>query len=147
MTTHAAVPGARQVEPLPIARAALLAALGAAALNAALYQASVAAGIFPRLPFFPAGPGEPMTLGPVLLVSVVAALAGVGVFAVLRRRTRQPFRAFAAVAGVVLLVSFAAPVAMPGWTGAQAGMLNLMHALVAAAVLLAVRRVAETQPG
>jgi hypothetical protein len=41
---------------------------------------------------------------------------------------------------VVLVPSFAAPLAMPGWTGAQATALDLMHVVAAAVVVWAMSR-------
>jgi hypothetical protein len=49
--------------------------------------------------------------------------------------SRQPERTFAAVAAVVLLLSFAAPFAIPGTTVAQGLVLNLMHVVVAASTV------------
>jgi predicted membrane channel-forming protein YqfA (hemolysin III family) len=111
----------------------------AAAVNAAVYLAARAAGIFPPAPLFPVRQDDPMTLGPILLVSVVAGLAGVGVYALLRPRVRAPVRFFAWIAMAVLVVSLLAPLAITGWTAAQAWTLNLMHVAAAAAVLWQVR--------
>lgn len=83
-----------------------------------------------------------MTLGPILPVSVVAALAGVGVYAFVRR-VRQPMRVFTTAAILVLIPSFAAPLAMSDWTAAQAAVLNLMHVVVAGVTIWSVRRVPE----
>jgi len=140
MTTQALHPATHEPAAWPLGRAALVAALGSAIANAALFEVAAARGVFPPGPLFPTGPGQAMTLGPVVLVSVVAALAGAGVFALLRSRTPRPMRTFTIAAAVVTVLSFAAPLAMPDWTGAQATALDLMHVVAAGIVVWAMSR-------
>jgi len=123
---------------VPLGRAALVAALSAMVVNASIYLLSVALGAFDALGWFPASREDEMTLGPVLLVSLVSALVGVGVFGIVRRRVERAFRSFAVIAGVVLVVSFVGPLVMD-WPPAQVLVLELMHVATAAAVLWAVR--------
>lgn len=117
----------------------LAAAVLAAVLNAAIYAASVAAGVFPSLTFQP-DVGAQMSVEPILLVSVAGALAGVGAFALLRGRLARPVPVFLRIAAVVLLLSFAAPFAIPGTALLQGLVLNVMHVVVAAGVVWAVLR-------
>jgi hypothetical protein len=119
---------------------AMAAALAAAIANLGLYLAGVAAGAFAALTLVPAGPQAEMAGGPILLVSMAGAAAGVGLYAALRRRVRRPLTVFGWIAGVVLLLSFAAPFAIPGWTRPQILLLETMHVVVAAAVWLVVHR-------
>jgi hypothetical protein len=120
-------------------KAGLGAAVLAAMANAVLFGLAVTLGVFPSLTFQP-GVGAQMSVEPVLLVSVVGALAGVGAFALLRRRVARPVPAFLRVAAVVLLLSFAAPFAVPGTAPLQALVLNVMHVVVAAVVVRGVMR-------
>jgi len=71
-----------------------------------------------------------------LRFSLAGALVGVGAFALLRARTANPVPLFLRIAAVVLLVSFAAP----GTAFLQGIILNLLHAVVAAAVVWSVVR-------
>jgi hypothetical protein len=116
------------------------AALGAAA-NAAIFALSIALGIFPSLTF-QLDLGAQMSIEPVLLVSAVGALAGIGVFALLRPRVAEPVGVFVRISVAVLLVSFVAPFVIPGMTMLQAVVLNLLHVVIAAAVVGAVLRTA-----
>lgn len=122
-------------------RAAAVAAAVAAGANATVYLAARAAEVFPPGPFFPSTQDDPMTLGPILLVSAVAGAAGIGVYALLRRLVREPLRVFTWIAMAVLVLSLLGPLAMTGWTAAQAWTLNLMHVIAAAAVLWQARAV------
>jgi hypothetical protein len=115
------------------------AAAPAAVINAVVFALAVAVGVFPSLTFQP-DVGAQMSVEPVLLVSVVGALAGVGAFALLRRRVARPVPIFLWVAATVLLLSFAAPFAMPGTGLMQALVLNAMHAVVAGLVVWAMLR-------
>jgi hypothetical protein len=115
----------------------LVAGVLAAALNAAIFAFAVSVGVFPSLTFQPEF-GAGMSVEPILLVSLVGALAGVGAFALLRSRVERPVSLFLRIAAVVLLLSFAAPFAIPGTAPLQAVVLNLMHVVVAATVVWAV---------
>jgi hypothetical protein len=117
----------------------LVAGMMAAMANAVVFGLAVAAGIFPSLTFQP-DLGAGMSIEPVLLVSVVGALGGVGAFALLRRRVSRPVPVFLWIAAAVLLLSFAAPFAIPGTAVMQAAVLNLLHVVVAAFVVWAVLR-------
>jgi hypothetical protein len=114
----------------------LAAAALAVATNGALFLIAVASGIFPALTFQPDG-GAQMSIEPILLVSFVGALAGVGLFALLRRWVARPTTIFLWVAAVALLISFAAPFAVPGTALLQAVALNVMHVVVAGFVVWA----------
>ncbi len=123
----------------PLGQTGLVAGVLAAVANAAVFALAVARGIFPSLTFQP-DVGAQMSVEPVLLVSVVGVLAGVGAFALLWRRLARPVPVFLRVAGVVLLLSFAAPFVIPGTALMQAIVLNVMHVVVASLVVWTVLR-------
>ncbi len=135
MTANAAVraPVARGAASGSLWRVGLLAAVLAAVANALVFALAVQVGIFPAFRLNPDA-GPQMAIELVVGVSVLAGLAGVGSFALLRRWVERPLRTFLGLAGAALLLSFAAPLALPGTT-AQVLVLNLMH-LVAAAVVV-----------
>ena len=120
-------------------RAGVLAAGVAAAVNAALYLAAVALGVFPRATVVPAA-GESVALVPVVLMSALGALGGVGVFVLLRTISRNAMRTFLATAGVVLALSLGGPLTVPGFTAAQVAVLVGMHVVVAACTVWALSR-------
>lgn len=115
-------------------RIGLVASGLSAAVNALLFLGAYAAGVFSSVWLDPAA-GAQMSVEPVILVSVIAPLAAVGVFGLMARAMAQPLRPFLVLAGVLLLASFAAPLAIPGTGLAQALVLNAMHVVVAATVV------------
>lgn len=71
-----------------------------------------------------------------------------GVFALLRRYSKQPVPVFTILAVVLLVLSFANPfLAIPNVSVATALWLNLMHIVVAGAVLYFFRRQVYPQSG
>jgi hypothetical protein len=120
-------------------KAGIVAGVMATVVNALVFAGSVAAGVFPSFTF-QAGVGAQMSVEPILLVSMVGTLAGIGAFTLLRRRSARPVPTFMWIAAVVLLLSFAAPFAIPGTALAQALVLNLLHVVVAGFVVGAVLR-------
>jgi hypothetical protein len=76
---------------------------------------------------------QPLTLGPVIVSSIVGALGATIVFAVLGRFARRPIRLFRIIAVVVLLLSFLNPVVALSDASLQMILtLEFMHAVVAA---------------
>jgi hypothetical protein len=121
-------------------RTGLVAASLSAVTNAVVFSAAVGAGIFPSLWMDPSA-GPQMSLELILLVSVVASFAAVGVFALMARALKRPMRPYLVLAAVVLVASFAAPFAIPGTAALQVLVLNAMHVVVAGVVAgLLVRR-------
>jgi uncharacterized membrane protein len=108
-------------------------------VNSAIYIGAALAGVFPYImKIDPAEPG--MTVLAVVLVSMAASFAGMGAWKLVGRFTDRPLRVYLWVAGIVLVLSFAAPYAVPGTTGAQAFVQNVLHVVVAAAVVWEVWR-------
>lgn len=104
----------------------LLAAMVAAAANSLVRAISVI--LFDIPPDF-----QPLTLGPVVISSVVGALGATVVFAVVVRFARRPIRLFRTVAVVVLLLSFLNPILALPEAGLQTILtLEFMHVVVAA---------------
>lgn len=98
---------------LPLA--ALLAAVVAAVANALIYFAASALGFIPQSALIPSAGGEsPLTVGMVSIVSVIGAIGAAIVFAVIGLFTRRPVMLFRIVAVVVLVLSFATPLTIPG---------------------------------
>jgi hypothetical protein len=128
--TRLAVPHAA---PAPVWRRGIAAAVLSAAVNALIFAAAVQQRIFPTVRLAPEA-GPQMAVELVIVVSVVGALAATGVYAVLRRMGQRPWRRFVTLAVVVLLLSFIVPFLLPG-TLAQRLVLNLMHLVVAGAVV------------
>ena len=112
-----------------LAKAALYAALLAAAGNSLVYLICYVTGIIPWNMLSP-GRGVSITPRLVIVVSVGGALAGALIYMLIRRVASNPVRTFRIVAGVVLLLSFAAPFAIPTFTTALMIALDVMHVVV-----------------
>ena len=109
-----------------------MAGVGAAVVNAVIYLLAAAVGVGWAEAVVP-GRGQ-ITLGAVVFSSLVPALVGAAVFALLARFTRRPVRNFRVLAAVVLVLSFVTPFSVPGAPAAVIVVLILMH--VAAAVVI-----------
>jgi hypothetical protein len=77
-------------------------------VNTVIFLLAAGLGVFPSAGLLPPGPGE-MALGPVILVSALGAFGGVGVYALLRNRVRQPMRVFVGRAGALFCCAFCLP--------------------------------------
>ena len=116
-----------------LARAALVAAGGAALANIALTQLAVALGVPMTGEFIP-GQVTQVPLFALVMSAVVPTVVAAIVLAVLARRLRAPARAFAITAVVVLLASFASPFTLGQSSFATRMVLELMHVIEAAIV-------------
>ncbi len=105
--------------------AAVLAAIG----NALLYVIGSLLGAFPETVIIP-NANAPMTIVPVLLVSVVTSVIGVIVYALINN-----LKIFSIVAAVVFVLMFVTPFSIPDAPVSMVVFLELMHVLPAAAVL------------
>jgi hypothetical protein len=115
---------------------ALAAGLVAAVINAVLFWIGSATGAVPADLIIP-NAGQPLTIVPVIISSVLPALVAGLVFFLLIRFTRNPLRIFNWVAAIVLLLSFASPFSIPNVPVGMVVVLELMHVVVAGAVLIA----------
>lgn len=119
---------------LPLA--ALVAAVAAVVANALIYFAASALGFIPQSVLMPTAGGEsPLTVGMVAITSFVGAVGAAIVFAGIGLFARRPVRLFHIVAIVVLMLSFATPLTIPGAPVAMVLSLEVMH-VVAWAVIV-----------
>jgi Family of unknown function (DUF6069) len=107
---------------------ALLVAFGAAVANAIVYSAASGLGLIPQDILVP-GPGgeQPLTAALVVIGSVVGAIGGAGVFGLIGMFARRPVRTFCIVATVVLVLSLATPLTIPGAPLSMVLSLEAMH--------------------
>lgn len=115
---------------------ALAAGLVAAAINAVLFWVGSATGAVPADLIIP-NAGQPLTIVPVIISSILPALVAGLVFFLLIRFTRNPLRIFNWVAAIVLILSFSSPFTIPNVPAGMAVVLELMHVVVAGSVLIA----------
>ena len=109
-----------------------LAAVSAAIANAVVYFVASALGAMPQ-DFVVEGSG-PITLAPVVFSSLIGAAGATVVFTVVALLAQWPIRTFRIVAAVVLVLSFATPLTIPGAPLSMILTLELMH--VVAAVII-----------
>jgi hypothetical protein len=121
-------------------RAALFAAGGAAVVNGVLYLGGDVLGAFPETATVPRR-GGPLTLAPVVALSLMAPLMGMGIYILLSRFTRRAFGLFLALAAAVLVFMAFPPFEIEGAPVLQVILLQVMHLVTAGATLLAVNRV------
>ncbi len=125
-----------------------LAAVGGA-IVAALAVWLVAEGIFGLDVRRPAASvGEPaldVDAFHVAFAAAVGSLAGWALLAVLERLTARPRRLWTVIAAVALVVSLGGPLSGSGITTTNRLALLLMHAVVAAIVILAMSRTARAE--
>lgn len=117
------------------ARAALTSAL----VNGVVVVLAVVTGVFPELHILPFSGGT-FGLGSVVLISVVAALAGTALFSLIWPRAERPMHVFALFVSCALLVSFAAPMFDENWTMVRLGVIELTHLIVAGLTIYALWR-------
>ena len=139
MTTPSTTP-ATETRPVSNRRlmvGALTAAVGAVLVNVLLYFAGAALGAFPASVQVQ---GQPFSVIPVVIFSFVPVLVAALVFALLVRFTAQPKRVFYIVAAVIFVLMFFTPFTIPAAPAVTVVVLELMHVVVAAAAIWAVRR-------
>ncbi len=107
---------------------ALLAAVAAALANALVYFAASGLGTISQSILLPSPMGmSPLTVGLVVITSVIGAIGAAIIFALIGRFARHPVRLFRIVAGVVLVLSFSMPATVPGVPVAMKLSLAVMH--------------------
>jgi hypothetical protein len=111
---------------LPLA--VLLAAATAAVANSLIYFAASALGFIPESVLIPTAGGEsPLTVGMVVITSVIGAVGAAIVFAGIGIFSRHPVKLFRIVAVVVLVLSFATPLTIPGAPVSMVLSMEVMH--------------------
>jgi hypothetical protein len=124
-----------------------LAVVGTAVVAAVVVWlvATQAFGMDLRAPSFDASqPSQAVGIGSVIVVSLLAALLGWGLYALLERFT--PARArliWTVVAVAFLLLSLGGPMSGTGTTGSSRAVLALLHLVVGATVIVGLPRVAS----
>lgn len=116
--------------------AVLLAAVAAAVANALVYFAASALGFIPQTVLIPTAGGEsPLTVGMVVTMSVIGAVGAAIVFAAVGLFARRPVRLFHIVAVVVLALSFATPLTIPGAPLSMILSMDVMHVVAWASIV------------
>jgi hypothetical protein len=102
-------------------------------VNAILYLVGAALGGFPSTVLTPLG--APITLAPVLIMSIVPVLLGTLAYQIL---TRLPVKAnlwFVVITAVVFIVMFPGPLGIPGAPTLMIVLLEVMHVVTAGAAV------------
>ena len=120
-------------------KAGAFAAITAAVINALLFFVFHSAGVLVDTIFIQ--PETPLTIVPVLFSSILPSLVASIVFFLFEKYSANGFKFFSIVAVVLLLLSFINPfVGIKDVTIGYAIVLNVMHVVVAAAVLYFINR-------
>lgn len=110
-----------------------------AVINAVLFFIFHGAGVITDA--IPVQPNQPLTVVPVLISSVLPAIIGSIVFFLFEKFTNNGFGIFRIVAIVLLVLSLASPfMGIPNITTGFAVVLDIMHVVVAFAVLYFINR-------
>ena len=109
-----------------------LAAIAAAVANAVVYLVASVLGAMPQ--DFVVQDSGPITLAPVVLSTLIGAAGAAMVFTAVALLSRRPIQTFRIVTAVVLVLSFATPLTIPGAPPSMILTLELMH--VVAAVII-----------
>ena len=123
-------------------KAAAAGAMLAGAANSLLYLIYYMIGI---IPWNMLSPGRDVSITPqlVLAVSIGGALGGALLYAIIRRIAVRPARTFKLVAGVILILSIAAPLTIETFTPGLMLALALLHVVVFASTVWALTVWAE----
>ena len=123
-------------------KAAAVGAMLAGTANSLLYLIYYMIGI---IPWNMLSPGRDVSITPqlVLAVSIGGALGGALLYALIRRIAVHPVRTFKLVAGVILILSIAAPLTIETFTPGLMLALALMHVVVFASTVWALTVWAE----
>jgi hypothetical protein len=134
-----------KVRLLASLKAGLLAGLAAALVNAILFFFFRQAGVITDSVLLPNQ--QPMTVVPIIVSSLIPALLGSVAYYLLARFTKDGYRYFTIIASVLLILSFVNPFfGIPGVTVPYALALNVMHVVVVAALLYALRKFTAPAP-
>lgn len=119
--------------------AGLLAGLAAAVINAVLFFVFHSAGVISDQ-IYPQ-PGQPLTVFPVVMASLVPLIIGSLVFYLFERFTGSGFKIFAIITLVLMVLSLSSPFTMiPGVTFGYASVLCVMHIVAALSLLYFISR-------
>jgi uncharacterized membrane protein YvlD (DUF360 family) len=122
--------------------AAAIAGVTAAIINSILYFLFLATGLISNSVFVQ--DGQPITVLPVIISSLIPSLLAGVVFYLLSRYTTNGYRIFSIIAIILLVISFANPfMAIEGVPLKMAIALNVMHIVVVASLLYFFKRIME----
>ena len=112
-----------------------IAGVGAAVVNAILYFIGLPLGAFPEDVLNPMG--VPITLGPVVIVTLIGAVMGIVGYIVLTRFLSKPQddRWFLILAIVILVLMAINPFTLPGVGAMQIIFLQIMHLTIGGALI------------
>lgn len=120
-------------------KAGLFAGLTATAINVILFFIFHATGVISDTIFIQ--PGQPMTVVPVIMSSLIPSIIASQVFFLFEKFTKNGYRIFMIVSIVLMLVTFINPfVGIPGVTTGYALVLDVMHVFVVVPVLFFISR-------
>lgn len=136
----------RPLSPSSRRRRRLLGVAGAVAAALAVWAGAELLGVQVLAPGFGDHPAQDIGAGNVIFSAGVASLAGWGLLAALERLTRHARTLWTTTAAVVLLASLGAPLSGAGITGGNRAVLLLLHLVVAAVLIPALRRSAANPP-
>lgn len=116
-----------------------MAAGAAAVVNAVIFSIFHAAGVITD--DIMVQPNEPLTVGPVIVSSILPIFFATLVFYLLERFTNKGFLIFSIIAVVLLLISLSSPfMAIPNVPTPYAIVLDLMHVVVVGSLLFFLNR-------
>ena len=86
-------------------------------------------------------PGQPLTVVPIIMASIVPSLIGASIFFLFEKYSANGFKIFSIISIVLLLLSFANPfMGIPNVTIGYGIVLNVMHVVVALSLLFFLKR-------
>lgn len=112
-----------------ILQAGLMAGVVAAVVNVVIFLIGSAMGFFPSSVITPAG--QPLSLAPVIMMSLIPSIVAGGVYALIARFARNPSQIFLWVAAAVFVLMFFGPFSIKGATTGMIVSLEIMHVVVA----------------
>ncbi len=116
-----------------------MAASAATIINAALFFIGHLMGIFTDNIFIK--PGKPLTIADIIMASLLPSLIGSLVFFVVEKFSKNGLKTFTIISAVLVVLSLANPfMGIPGVTLAYGALLDLMHLVVAGALLFFIRK-------
>jgi hypothetical protein len=126
------------------ARIAVAALLGATAVATAIWAVATTAGAELTVSFGPGQTVQKVTVVNVVVATLVGALAGWGLFALLHRFTAKARAIWTVTAIVAALLSLWGPLSATASAGTKVSLVA-MHLAVATVVIVVMRRTAQTQ--
>jgi MFS-type transporter involved in bile tolerance (Atg22 family) len=114
-------------------RGGLIAAVVSAVVNAILFLIGAALGGFPESVISPLG--YPITIGVVVIMSIIPVLLGTVAYWLLRRYTNRANLWFGLIVAVVFIGMFSGPLQLPGAPLLMIVLLEIMHVVTAGAAV------------